>query len=406
MEPQRDDIPDLQKEKEAVVPPLVSVVIPCYNQAHFLGEAIESVLAQSYPNFEIIVVDDGSTDDTSEVAGRYPKVRLVRQENQGLSGARNAGLARSEGEYVVFLDADDRLLPEALETGLEYLEARPECAFVNGHYRYITLDGSPFSTRTQPVVGDRHYAELLHNNYIAMHATVMYRQAVFESVGGFDTSLSACEDYDLYLRIARRFPICSHEEVVAEYRRHDANMSSNAVLMLGTSVSVLRSQRKHIRGHKQYEEAYKFGLKLWQGKYGDRLVDEVRAYLKERDWKGALGSALVLLRYYPWGITLLSERRMERRRLTRRLQARREELEACEQRLKELEADQEEPESAVLAKERQEVQQLRERVRKLERRMQNLSLRARIGRNGKVWSSLWSSLKKKVGHARAKVSRR
>jgi hypothetical protein len=147
-------------------------------------------------------------------------------------------------------------------------------------------------------------------------------------------------------------------------------------------------------------------VRLQQRLFGDRLVDEVRAYLKERDWKGALGSALVLLRYYPWGITLLSERRMERRRLTRRLQARREELEACEQRLKELEADQEEPESAVLAKERQEVQQLRERVRKLERRMQNLSLRARIGRNGKVWSSLWSSLKKKVGHARAKVSRR
>src|SRR5918998_6058271 len=204
---------------------LVSVVIPCYNQAHFLGEAIESVLAQSYPNFEIIVVDDGSTDDTSEVAGSYPKVRLVRQENQGLSGARNAGLARSEGEYVVFLDADDRLLPEALETGLEYLDAHPECAFVHGHYRYITVDGLPLynSERPQPVIAeDRHYAELLHNNYIAMLATVMYRRAVFESVGGFDTSLSACEDYELYLRIARRFLVCSHEKLIAEYRLHDA----------------------------------------------------------------------------------------------------------------------------------------------------------------------------------------
>src|SRR5215213_3125487 len=116
------DIRDSQKEQEVVASPLVSVVIPCYNQAHFLGEAIESVLAQSYPNFEIVVVDDGSTDDTSEVAGSYPKVRLVRQENQGLSGARNAGLARSEGEYVVFLDADDRLRPEALEAHLEHFE--------------------------------------------------------------------------------------------------------------------------------------------------------------------------------------------------------------------------------------------------------------------------------------------
>src|SRR5215212_8886473 len=137
------DIRDSQKEQEGVASPLVSVVIPCYNQAHFLGEAIESVLAQSHPNFEIIVVDDGSPDDTSEVAARYPGVRLVRQENQGLSGARNAGLARSEGEYVVFLDSDDRLLPEALEAHLEHLETRPECAFVSGYYKLMADDGSP-----------------------------------------------------------------------------------------------------------------------------------------------------------------------------------------------------------------------------------------------------------------------
>src|SRR3712207_1908731 len=185
MESQRDDIPDLQKEKEAVVPPLVSVVIPCYNQAHFLGEAIESVLAQSYPNVEIIVVDDGSTDATSEVARSYPKVRLVRQENQGLSGARNAGLARSEGEYVVFLDADDRLLPEALETGVEYLEARPECAFVSGPCNRITADGSPLPTRPRLHVGGDHYLTLLQRCYIMPPAAVVYRRAVFESVGCF-----------------------------------------------------------------------------------------------------------------------------------------------------------------------------------------------------------------------------
>src|SRR5919107_192619 len=104
---------------------LVSVVIPCYNQAHFLSEAIESVLAQTYPYFEIIVVDDGSTDNTSEVAGRYSGVRCIRQDNQGLSGARNSGLRHSKGEYLVFLDADDRLLPQALEVGLECLRAYP-----------------------------------------------------------------------------------------------------------------------------------------------------------------------------------------------------------------------------------------------------------------------------------------
>src|SRR5918998_66000 len=243
---------------------LVSVVIPCYNQAHFLGEAIESVLAQSYPNFEIIVVDDGSTDDTSEVAKRYPKVRLVRQENQGLSAARNSGLARSEGEYVVFLDADDRLLPEALEAGLGCLEARPECAFVSGYFRYIAADGSPLPTPKQSCPDREHYLEMLLGNYLGMHGTYMYRRAIFDSVGGFDTSLKFCEDSDLHLRIASKFPVYCHDKMVAEYRLHDATMTRTPALMLKASVEVLSSQRKHVKGNKRYEEALDKGIERCQ----------------------------------------------------------------------------------------------------------------------------------------------
>src|SRR5918993_3738999 len=139
-------VPREERDLEKVAGPLVTVVIPCYNQAHFLTEAIESVLSQSYPNFEVVVVDDGSTDDTSEVASRYPqKVRLIRQENRGLAGARNTGIGHARGEYLVFLDADDRLLPKALEVGIEQLEAHPECAFVSGHCRWISGDGSPLT---------------------------------------------------------------------------------------------------------------------------------------------------------------------------------------------------------------------------------------------------------------------
>src|ERR687898_3616338 len=115
----------LREDSQVEAAPLVSVVIPCYNQARFLGEAIESVLAQSYPHFEVIVVDDGSTDNTSEVAASYAGVRYIRQENQGLAGARNAGIRRSRGSYLVFLDADDRLLADALEAGLASLEEHP-----------------------------------------------------------------------------------------------------------------------------------------------------------------------------------------------------------------------------------------------------------------------------------------
>src|ERR671933_2460451 len=205
---------------------LVSVIIPCYKQAHFLAEAIESVLEQTYPHFEIVVVDDGSTDNTSEVAsGYYPseKVRLLRQENKGLSAARNAGLAESRGEYVVFLDADDRLLAEALEVGIRELEAHPECAFVSGHIRRIAADGSPLSTPPQAlhnahVEGD-HYLGLLHYNSVWIPGSVMYRRSVFDPVGGFDPSVNGAADYDLYLRIARDYPVHHHGEAVLDYRR-------------------------------------------------------------------------------------------------------------------------------------------------------------------------------------------
>jgi glycosyltransferase involved in cell wall biosynthesis len=353
-------------------PQLVTVVIPCYNQAHFLGEAIESVLAQSYPNFEIIVVDDGSTDNTSEVASGYPseKVRLLRQKNKGLSAARNAGLAESRGEYVVFLDSDDRLLPEALEVGVRELEAHPECAFVSGCWNNIATDGSPLPTLHPPHEERDHYLALLHSCYIRMH-TVMYRRSVVESVGGFDTSLSASEDYDIYLRIANDYPVHHHGELVAEYRRrHGANMTIDPGLILSTSVRVHRSQRKHVRGNEQYEEAYKTGMRRRQWTHGDRLVGEVRGYLRGREWRRALWGMFVLLRYYPRGIMtlLLNERRIERRMLARRLQRRERELRVYELRLKE-------PED-TLAKEHREVQLLRERIRRLERRIRKLDRQA------------------------------
>src|SRR5690606_15764736 len=141
--------------------PLVSIVIPCYNHARFLGEAIESALGQTYPRVEVVVVDDGSTDDTAAVVVRYPAVRYVRQANAGLAAARNAGLRASTGELLVFLDADDRLTPGALEEGLRCLRARPECAFVYGAYRWIEADGTfhDIGWAASRVFED-HYAEM------------------------------------------------------------------------------------------------------------------------------------------------------------------------------------------------------------------------------------------------------
>jgi glycosyltransferase involved in cell wall biosynthesis len=279
---------------------LVSVIIPCYNQARFLSEAIESVLSQSYPHFEVVVIDDGSTDNTSEVASRYPGVRCIRQENQGLAGARNAGIRHSNGSYLVFLDADDRLLPGALAVGLKSLKEHPECAFVSGRWKTIAADGSPLSTPSQPRVEKDHYGALLRTCYISTPAAVMYQRIMLEYARGFDTSVSASADYDLYLRVAREYPVHHHGEVVAEYRQHGANMTRNAALMLGSEMTVLRRQRKYVWRGRQYK-AYKAGVRHSIEYFGEPLVEEVQGHMRERQWLWAMRGLLVLLRYHPRG---------------------------------------------------------------------------------------------------------
>ncbi len=132
-----------RRDRSPAYADLVSVVIPCYGQSHFLGEAIESVLAQTYPHLEIVVVDDESMDNASSIASRYPGVRCVREENSGMAGARNVGIRSTNGDFLVFLDADDTLLPDAIEAGLRELEQHPECACAVGTYRRTSHDGKP-----------------------------------------------------------------------------------------------------------------------------------------------------------------------------------------------------------------------------------------------------------------------
>ena len=246
---------------------LVSVIIPCYNQAHFLDEAIESVLTQTYPNREIIVVDDGSTDDTAEVARRYSMVRYVNRENAGPSAARNAGVEAGHGKYLVFLDADDRLLPEALEIGVDCLRQHPECAFVSGHCRLIVTDGSLLAKPKQPSIKRDYYLEFLRRNYIWALSTVMCQRTAFEIVKGFDTSLGRCEDYDLYLRITRDHPIFCHNQFVADYRLHNSTRSVEHSLMLQDTLSALAGQWDFVKGSHRYIEALKIGKKYWQDRY-------------------------------------------------------------------------------------------------------------------------------------------
>jgi glycosyltransferase involved in cell wall biosynthesis len=279
--------------------PVVSVIIPCFRQAHFLRDSIDSALAQTYPHVEVVVVDDGSPDDASAVAARYPTVRSVRQRNQGLSSARNAGFMESTGRYLVFLDADDRLTPDALRLGVSELTAHPECAFVAGEHRLIDELGHPMPAAPRPFVSRDHYLELLKTNFIWCPASVMYRRSVFAAVGTFDPSLRSAEDYDLYLRIARQFPIRTHRHVVAEYRLHQSAMSRNTSRMLKFAVKVLRAQRRHLKGDPDLEAACATGIEAYQTLYGVPLIRQIAIHMRRRRWRRVVPDSVVALRYYP-----------------------------------------------------------------------------------------------------------
>jgi glycosyltransferase involved in cell wall biosynthesis/SAM-dependent methyltransferase len=249
---------------------LTSIVIPCFNQAHFLADAIESALAQQVP-VDVIVVDDGSTDNTAAVAERFAVVRYFSQPRSGLPAARNRGLAQAHGDYVIFLDADDRLRPDAAAVGVQRLRGRPDCAFVSGHHCLIGVDGSPLAEWTRPAVVGEHLRHLLESNYISMGAAVMYRVAAVRASGGFDERLDACEDYELYLRLAWTYPVIDHDVVVAEYRRHGTNMSEDPARMLKAMDRVIGMQRSNVRGHPELEAAWKAGRAYWRHYYGSRL---------------------------------------------------------------------------------------------------------------------------------------
>lgn len=253
-------------------------MVPCFQQAHFLAEALESIRRQTVPAAEVIVVDDGSTDDVGAVLQAYPEARAIRQENRGLSAARNTGLRSASGDLVTFLDADDRLLPRAIEAGASALSGRPDCAFAYGGFRYFGAGGTRTPRKPRLVSADP-FTSLLEQNFIAMHATVMYRRAVLLECGGFDERLKACEDYDVYLRLTREHPILAHEELVAEYRQHGENMSGDARRMLRNVFAVLDAQRPFATNAER-RRALRSGRIRWQQLYARRafhrsLVDAV-----------------------------------------------------------------------------------------------------------------------------------
>ena len=250
---------------QATPGPSVAIVITTFNHARYLGEAIESALRQTCRAAEVIVVDDGSSDDPASVAARYPVTRLIRQDNQGLAATRNTGLHAAAAEYILFLDADDRLLPSAVADGLACFAGAPGCAFVHGAHRRIDEAGAPLGGVRYNPAGS--YAGLLRGNPVAMHATVLYSRDALLQAGGFDAGLRRCEDYDVYLRLARDGRIASHPGLVAEYRWHGSNMSHDHGAMLHTVLAVHRRHRAAAAAHPDTRLAWREGRRNWISYY-------------------------------------------------------------------------------------------------------------------------------------------
>ena len=268
----------------------VGVVVTTYNHAHFLEQALESIRVQTRSADAVVVIDDGSTDDPASVAARFPNVRLIRQENRGLAAARNTGLAALDSSYVVFLDADDRLEPGAIEAGLACFARAPDSGFVYGGHRYIDVDGKEIGERFEPP-GEHPYLQLLRGNFVGMHGTVMYSRNLLVAAGGFDERLRRCEDYDVYLRMARRHPVTGYPDLVAAYRLHGENMSANHRAMLRSALEVQARYAPSVEDGRA-RDLWAEGRRRWRRCYAEEMA---AARYRSRQQGGSVTASLPAL---------------------------------------------------------------------------------------------------------------
>jgi glycosyltransferase involved in cell wall biosynthesis len=220
--------------------PEIAIIIPAYNQAQYLAKAIQSVLEQTLSDFELIVVDDGSTDETPQVlAGiQDARIHVIRQSNAGLSAARNTGFLQSSASLVTFLDSDDYFFPDKLEVLSIFLEEHPEIGLVAGKVKYIDHAGSAMVGPESPPV-PLSLPALLFENPICVSG-IMLRREWLERVGIFDETLRACEDWDLWLRLlAAGCPMAWVDHPVVAYRIHPGQMTGQARRMQKAIFTVL-----------------------------------------------------------------------------------------------------------------------------------------------------------------------
>ena len=228
---------------------LVSVIIPAFNAQEYIPETIESILNQSYRNLEVVVVDDGSKDKTADIVRKYESLHYVYQENSGgCAVPRNTGIEKSSGQYLCFIDADDLMMPDRIETQVDFMEHHPDVGLVFSDYRNFNGGGpfpdSHFQTcpnlwshlkdRNEIVLGKACSSLALENFGIA--GSFMVRRSLLRLERGFEPSLKACEDFHFYFRLARHTPVGVINKVGMMRRLHENNMSGNPVKMFSEGI--------------------------------------------------------------------------------------------------------------------------------------------------------------------------
>lgn len=226
--------------------PLVSVVIPAYNAAWCIRKALDSVLSQNFEDYELIVVNDGSRDDTAAVVSTYgSRVRLIEKPNGGLSSARNAGIAAARGQYVAFLDADDYWLKGKLEKQVYLMQENPGLGFTSTCARLEDFSGGSLGIWPCAHWSGDFIAHVcaFPGDVAGSGSAVLVRRALFKEVGGFDESLRSLEDVDMWIRLAAVSEYRCIEEPLVVIRRHAASMSRNREVMRASALRVLHKNR-------------------------------------------------------------------------------------------------------------------------------------------------------------------
>ncbi|CAM3290235.1 glycosyltransferase family 2 protein [Sporolactobacillus spathodeae] len=207
----------------------ISVIIPTYNRGQFAVEAINSILAQTYTDYEIIVVDDGSTDDTKEKMKAFGnQIRYIYQANKGPSAARNTGIQQANGTYLAFCDSDDRFLPTKLEKQMHFIKKNPNCCFLYTWYYNVNEKGvitklrKPFTCNTK----EQLQYFLFARRFTIRTSTVLVHKKCFDQVGSFNENYWYSQDWDMWLRLAASYQGYCLEEPLSEYWLHGENRSS------------------------------------------------------------------------------------------------------------------------------------------------------------------------------------